>query len=813
MRTHLLLCLPILLAPLAAQQKPGEKPAAPAAADPNAISIQVLAPLEGIVKQLAKGGRERETKDLLVALEKLGYPKANHDKLEKACKDDLAKAKSVLDSLPAGAKQLRNTAKQIAVVMDKLEDAEAKKELAKKILMLDGNCEEAHKVLEHVKVGKNWVAPEMVPIRERRGKILEKIQQAKQLAVDVETEEMDDPIIQQACGVKATVVRRGRYEFRSNCSLEKTERMFREVMRAFALSRWLRGGKPEAEVALPPVQKIATKARAIYILIDSRERYRKVAEELIAAGKVPEDNMKAWGTPNTEVGGFNVKESTDYPGGAYVKLAQWETSVQELVLRSISEMKEDLPTPVSAGHLNWLTLTCFGTTLGNQFYNDEKQKGFGDTHVAGEEERDREELQRLAKAGIQGSRTWMRYLAERGEDPAFARSLVQAIPAITGNDLHKCTSIVEYLQEAGLFADAYKLLCKPASGRPMDRYTAALTSARSTRDEKEREAKAGDDETAPEAAAPAGDMTIGDLESKWKDWILGSQPGVAERIDKENLNAWPKEALEILAYMNSIREKTFKGKIEGVWKLKFDPDLSEQCAAHAHYLTLHPEQQKWPDAHEEYADKEGYTPEGSWAGTHSVIMWREGGDGPATFQEGIDGWLGTFYHRLPLVDPGVLRLGWGAEEIYQVMDMSSLATPYDKPFVVVYPYDGQTGVPSAFQGNEFPDPVPDGAPGSVNEGEIFGYPVTIQTRPVDEKNETVDIEMHLFDGKTEVECHFSTPSKPTNPESAPGGAWCLIPKKALKAKTEYKVVADWKLGGRGSGTSAGKHLEWTFKTE
>jgi hypothetical protein len=177
--------------------------------------------------------------------------------------------------------------------------------------------------------------------------------------------------------------------------------------------------------------------------------------------------------------------------------------------------------------------------------------------------------------------------------------------------------------------------------------------------------------------------------------------------------------------------------------------------------------------------------------------------------------MGTFYHRLPLIDPGVLRLGWGSEDIWQVMDMQSLAAPYDKPFTVVYPYDGQTGVPPAFQGNEFPDPVPEGAPGSVNEGDLFGYPITIQTRPVDERGEVIDIAMKLFegkDGKVEIECHFSSPTKPSNPEIAPSGAWCLIPKKPLKQKTDYKVIADWKSGGKTSATSTGKHLEWTFKT-
>ena len=754
-------------------QKPAAKPAEPQA--PGTIPLTILQPLEAVAKDLAKGGREREMKDLLRALERLGLPKANLEKLDKTCKDELAKTKKVKDAFPDGAKALRNAAKQAVVVMNGVADEEAKKTLARRILMLDGENAEAHAVLGHEKVGKSWVSTEFKPMRERRSEILTKVMEAKKLEVPIETGETDDPIIEKYCGVKATFARRGNIELRSNFNKDKTERILRETLRAWTLSSYIRRGKFDL---WPDPKALVT--RRIWILIDSREKYKKLAEDLIANGGMLEEDKKMFGRPNTEVGGFNTSD------GKYVKLAQFETDVQSSLLVSLCGLREGVLSPVSAGHLNWLTLTCFGCTLPNYFYKEEQGRGFGDTTVeTDEQKREREELLRLAKAGIAGSRTWMQFLAERGEDPAFARSFVEAIGAITGNDLHKCTSIVEFIQESGdLFAKAYKQLSSNATGRTIELYNAAL------------------------------EMTVGDLEAKWREWLLGSLPGVAERIDKENLSKWPKEALEILAYMNEIREKTFKDEIQGVWKLKFDPELSEQCALHAHYLTLNPEQKKWPDAHEEYADKPGYTTEGHWAGAHSVIVWREGG-GAMTFQEGIDGWLGTFYHRLPLVDPGVLRLGWGAEDIFQVMDMSSLAAPYDKPFVVAYPYDGQTGVPTAFQGDEHPDPVPDGPPGSVNEGEIYGYPITIQTNPTDERGDVIDIDMKLYEGKDkkkQIECFFSTPSNPTNPELAPAGAWCLLPKTFLKPKTVYTVEAVWITGGRSSATSGGRRLEWTFTT-
>jgi hypothetical protein len=756
------------LAPL---QKPAPKSTTPEVTGP--VALQVLAPLESIAHQLAKGGRERETKDLLAALEKLGYPKANHEKLAKACHDELGKAKDVIDSLPQGAKQLRITTKQIVLVMQKLE-GDAKLELARHVLLLDGECEEAHAVLGHVKVGKTWVPESQTALREQRGVIFSQVQAAKKLDVEMETGEIDDEIIQKACGVKATFARRGIIELHSNFSVEKTTRLLRETLRAVALSSYIVRG--DLKLIPNPAGPVP---RHVWVLIDSREQYMKLATDMAAAGEMNDDDVKMLGRPGTELSAFTTKH------GAHVHLAQWETSVQAALLVFLSGMQEGLPTPLTTGHLNWIALSCFGCTLPNFYFKEEKGAGFGDTHVETEEQkREREELLRLAKAGIAGSRAWMAFLAERGEDPAFARSFVDAIGAIQGNDLHKCTSIVEFLQEAQLLKPAYKQLVKNPKGRPGELYAAALG------------------------------MSIGDLEAQWREWILGSRPGVAERIDKANDKAWPPDALKVLAYMNEVREHTFKGRVEGLWKLKFDADLSEPCGMHAHYLTLHPEQQKWPDAHEEYADKEAYTTEGAWAGTHSDIVWKEGG--LDSWQEAVDVWLASFYHRLPLVDPGVLRLGWGSEGIYAVLDMGSLAAPYEKPFEVVYPYDGQTGVPTSFLGNEYPDPVPDGKGDTVNEVGKFGYPVTLQTRPVDAAGALVDIVLELFegkDGKIPVECHFSSPQKPTNPENAPAGAWCLIPKAPLKVKTEYKAVADWKVGKRPGGeTTAGQHMEWTFKT-
>lgn len=777
MKTPMFLAfLPLAVLPLlgaSPADKTGEKPA-PAAATAPLVPAQMLLPVENIVRQLAKGAREREAKDLLKVLQGFEYPAANFEKLEKAVKDDLAKAKTPLDSLPAGAKQLRVTAGQLVPIMEKITDEEQKKDFARKILRLDGECEAAQLALGRVKVGNSWTSADLKPLRERRGEIFQKLEEAKKFPIEMETVEgFDDPYIQQACGTKATVVKRHNLEFRSNFTVERTERLMREFQRAYALSWWLRRGK------LEPMPK--GQHAMVWVMIDSRELYKKFTTDLKSQGKLDETTIALY---EKQDGMVPLYATTD---GIVMCFAQWEAATLAKLLVSLTGMPEDIRTPLTAGHLNWIALSCFGTTLPNLVVKEGKDKPGGDTHVEGEA-REREELMRLAKAGIAGSRTWMQYLAERDEDPLFGKCLVESIGELQGNELHKATSVVEFFQEASLLQDPkpnmlqelFKKLGKKSEGPSFKKYEAAMG------------------------------MTFGELETKWREWLLGSRPGVQERIDKENLAAWPRDALRVLEYMNDLREKAFKGKIEGFWKLKFDPDLSGPCDMHANYLALHPEQKKWPDAHEEYADKEGYSVEGAWAGTHSVIAW----GGIEDYKESVDLWMGSFYHRLPLLDPGVMRLGWGQADEWWVMDMSSLAAPYDKPYLVHWPYDGQKDVSTYFHGNEYPDPVPEKGV-DVVEQELFGYPITIQTNPIDERGETVDIKMRLFEGDKgdkEVECHFSSPSNPSNPESAPAGAWCLIPKKHLKNKTEYRVLAEWH-NSNARVTSTAKRLEWTFKTE
>ena len=175
----------------------------------------------------------------------------------------------------------------------------------------------------------------------------------------------------------------------------------------------------------------------------------------------------------------------------------------------------------------------------------------------------------------------------------------------------------------------------------------------------------------------------------------------------------------------------------------------------------------------EYAESAGFTAQGAWAGAHGVIAFNGS-------QSCLEEWFGTFYHRVPLTHPGLLRVGFGAAGETSVVDCGSLQDPTGA-YEGHYPFDGQTSVPRAFT-PELPNPVPE-----REDQSTLGYPITYQIGPDwgDGK-----IELKLLLNGTEVPCFLSTPASPTNPKVAPNGCYCLMAEEPLRANTEYQVVVN-----------------------
>ena len=280
-------------------------------------------------------------------------------------------------------------------------------------------------------------------------------------------------------------------------------------------------------------------------------------------------------------------------------------------------------------------------------------------------------------------------------------------------------------------------------------------------------------EDVEQVGADAFGKKLAEVEDEWREWARGGSgvsaaTGYGPPLLPEKPN---KEEIAVLERMNECRKqaigyvvtgkepgKTDRDKDKGKDKDKdkgkdekeekrdqregqmmplplvdLDAEASMACEDHAKYLTKWPEQHmKWPEAHEENPALEGFSPRGMRAGMRSVIVFANGDRGVDFARESVDGWIGTVYHRFPLLEHNINRFGYAY--VYDngwsvaVLDMGSLEEPYDPlkaPLFVAWPPPGMKNVPLKFHGNEFPNPLDD-QPENERELARVGYPVSLQ---------------------------------------------------------------------------------------
>ncbi|HEX3313921.1 MAG TPA: CAP domain-containing protein [Gemmataceae bacterium] len=239
---------------------------------------------------------------------------------------------------------------------------------------------------------------------------------------------------------------------------------------------------------------------------------------------------------------------------------------------------------------------------------------------------------------------------------------------------------------------------------------------------------------------------------------------------------WAKLVLERI---NAFRRRA------GQEPVTLDANLSVGCGNHARYLALnlhHPATQGL-GGHKEDASLAGATPQGAKAGLAADIAL-----GVALPTAAVDGWGATLYHRVPLLDPRLKRIGFGCarSEGFRWITVVDVATGKDQrplPGPIAYPVDGQQEVPLEFPpGGEIPDPIPENKTGRA------GYPITI-TFPVESPLTGATGVVEDEQGAV-VPCWFSSPERPANPElpkKRQGTTVCLIPKTPLEPEKTYKV--------------------------
>ncbi len=703
---------------------------------------------------LAKKARP-ELVDAIFAKEReLGRPDADVKKPRTVCDKLLKFAKPSTGPVPDAAKAVREAAAALASTLPERKGDE-RVAVAAVVLALDSDVEPAHLALGHEKIDGRWLPAVIAGVLPRRAAIQDALREARRLEIEVTVEEGADPILEQVYGRKGVRARWHRVALTS-CTMsgEKLSRIVREAIRASTYAQWLRTGSWE-DLRLPAVP-------LKFVLLETEKDYRAAIDLAASNGLLDEKHADR-----------ARKLNSCYIAGSLVTHGQTEAHLSSLLLYYVhstswlTSMGKDPQPPFEAGMLGWLNLTFFGVPPARVTWIEtttDRQK------TADRRDAFTTEWIRVGDAGIAGTRAYLRHLAQRGEDPPFARSIVDQMGKISGEDLFKCVLVFEYLLETDAFLDVH-------------RATAELPPE-------------------PATFEAAFRSTLAEFDERWREWITAAQtpPGLAQTIDGAPAPGAPPVdpvAQRALEYLRTLRAAAFR-KVRRVVStdVSFDPDLCEGCKLHTAYLAKHREQlSAWPDAHEEYPDKEGFTTEGARAGLASVIV----GPGVSSPEDAIDGWMGTFYHRLPLIDPGLVRIGWSLQHGIAALDSGSMVAPFEFPAYVPWPAAGATDVPTRFSGPELPHPVP-------GEDQMrWGYPVTVQTFAYEAEP---DVKLALWQGQPQdglpVECWFSTPLKPTNPKLAPANAFCLIPKARLKPGTLYTVVAE--------GIPERTRVTWTFTT-
>ena len=227
----------------------------------------------------------------------------------------------------------------------------------------------------------------------------------------------------------------------------------------------------------------------------------------------------------------------------------------------------------------------------------------------------------------------------------------------------------------------------------------------------------------------------------------------------------------------------------GVAPVAYSAELSRGCFLHARYLAeTDAARVAGSGTHEEVESSPWYTPEGAAAGRRSCVAY-------VGVDLAIDQSLATLYHRLPLLEPGLARIGIAHAEkdrrYATVIEVQSALEPSSAVGVRV-PGPDQKGVPIRFASGEWPDPRP---PGTVD---VAGYPITLSSYGGAEPTSA-----RLTARGREVECFVSTPRKPANALRADNlASICLIPKAPLERATKHTV----------SIVAEGKAWEWSFTT-
>jgi uncharacterized protein YkwD len=167
-------------------------------------------------------------------------------------------------------------------------------------------------------------------------------------------------------------------------------------------------------------------------------------------------------------------------------------------------------------------------------------------------------------------------------------------------------------------------------------------------------------------------------------------------------------------------------------------------------------------------------------------------------QSAVSTWVNSVWHRIPVMSPWVTELGYGAATRCDTIDFGR-GKPLPDNTLVVYPYDGQTGLPPSFDGSREGPMPPIPSTGKWPSGP----PISVYA-----KKATFTDHVLTKDGDTTPVAHvWLAPATAADQfKSFLTDVVFMYPDSPLTAATKYRVHV--------KGTYVGGALdrEWTFTT-
>jgi uncharacterized protein YkwD len=255
-------------------------------------------------------------------------------------------------------------------------------------------------------------------------------------------------------------------------------------------------------------------------------------------------------------------------------------------------------------------------------------------------------------------------------------------------------------------------------------------------------------------------------------------------------------AVMALNYLNSLRLPAGAGCVKMVTEI--NTAAENHCK---YYVDPANDGMCTENAHNEVMGCAGFTGQGPGQRMAAAGYMARGGGEVMAFvtnpKNAIDTWVNSVWHRIPLLDPWTGDMGYGsAAGGCDTIDFGNSATGVPNTTVLVYPYDGQTNVPTSFNG-QYEGPMPPAPP----SGWPSAAPITLYAR-------MLNVTEHVLtkDGdSTPIEHTWLTGADPM------WGSY-LRTSVFLYAHTPFAANTKYRMTMKGTSQAGPLDKTWTFTT-